>query len=188
MIPLTDLWMPILLSAVFVFVVSSVIHMVIPIHKNDMSLLPNEDKVMESLRSLGVGPGDYMFPRACSMKDMGTPEMVEKMRKGPIGTMTILPPGPIAMGKCLVQWFLYSILVGAIAGYVGTLALPAGTDYATVFRVTGTAAILGYAVGNFPNSIWKGVKWGTTFKFVFDGVLYGLVTGGTFGWLWPKLM
>ena len=49
-------------------------------------------------------------------------------------------------------------------------------------------AVAIYALSNIMNSIWKGVRWGTTFKYVVDGIVYGLVTGGTFGWLWPKAM
>ena len=55
----------------------------------------------------------------------------------------------------------------------------------TVFRLTGTAAFLGYALTNVTNSIWKGVSWGVTAKFLFDGLVYALVTAATFGWLWP---
>jgi len=184
---LMDLWLPILLSAVFVFVVSSIIHMALPYHKNDVAKLPNEDKVLEALRAQGVGPGEYMFPKCESMKDMAKPEVIEKLERGPVGMLTVLPSGPMNIGKNLVQWFLFSIFVGACAGYVGTISLPRGAEYEDVFRLVGTAAILAYAVGNIQNSIWKGQSWSTTIKFVIDGVLYGLVTGGTFGWLWPHV-
>ena len=60
-----------------------------------------------------------------------------------------------------------------------------GAKYLSVFRVVGTAAMMAYAIGGLPESIWKGTKWSITMKFVFDGILYGLVTAGTFGWLWP---
>ena len=90
------------------------------------------------------------------------------------------------MGKNLVQWFLYCVLISLFAGYIGSFRLQPGTHYMEVFRLTGTVAILGYAVGNIPNSIWKGISWVTTLKFIFDGVIYGLLTAGTFGWLWPK--
>ncbi len=126
-----------------------------------------------------------MFPCAESMKDMGSPEMIEKMNRGPVGLLTILPTGPANMGKYLGQWFLYSILIGVFAGYVGTMGLEAGAAYGEVFRLTGTVAILGYAVTYIPTSIWKGLPWGTTLKFIFDGVVYGLLTAGVFGWLWP---
>ncbi len=180
-----DLWLPILLSSVFVFIVSSIMHMAIPIHKGDYKKLPEEEKILEAMRTHGVSPGQYAFPRADSMKEMGTPEMIEKCEKGPVGFITVVRSGKPGMGKSLVQWFLYSVLISIFVGYVAKLALAAGADYGTVFRVTGTIAILAYGVGQFHDSIWKGQPWGITMKFLFDGVVYGLVTAGTFGWLWP---
>lgn len=72
MTELASLWLPILLSALFVFVASSVIHMVLPIHRGDYRKLPQEDRVLDGLRDV-VPPGQYMFPCPDSMKDMGTP-------------------------------------------------------------------------------------------------------------------
>ena len=182
---LLDLWLPILLSAVFVFLVSSIIHMVVPIHKGDYKKLPGEADVLAAMRAQQVQPGDYMFPCAASMQDMGSPEMIEKYNQGPVGCVTVMPSGPPAMGKSLVQWFLYSVLIGIFVAYIGTLSLSPGSPYMDVFRLTGTVAILGYGLTNFTNSIWKGVSWGVTMKYLFDGVVYGLVTAGAFGWLWP---
>ena len=182
---LTELWLPILLSAAFVFVVSSVIHMALPIHKGDYKKMNNEEAVLESMRANGVEPGAYTFPCAGSIKAMGSPEMVEKLKKGPVGWLTVAPPGGFNIGKSLVWWFVYSLIVGALVAYVGWHALGADASYLAVFRVTGAAAVLGYAVGYFQDSVWKGAAWGTTAKFILDGVVYGLVTAGTFGWLWP---
>lgn len=186
MIALTELWLPILLSAVFVFIVSSIIHMVLPIHKSECAKLPNEPKLIDALRSQNVAPGEYMFPRAASMKDMGSPEMLEKFRQGPVGALVVMPTGVPNIGKSLIQWFIYSILVSIFTGYVATLGLQHGERYLEVFQIAGATAVSIYAFAPVSNSIWKGVPWGTTVKYVFDGIVYGLVTGGTFGWLWPK--
>ena len=185
MVTLTDLWMPILLSAVFVFIASSIFHMVIPLHKGDYKKLPGEDAVLQAIRAQSVSPGTYMFPNCPSMKDMGSPEMMEKWKKGPVGFMTVLPSGAPAMGKNLIQWFIYTILVGAVLAYVATLALERGEIFINVFRFVGCMAILAYATAAIPESIWKGQSWITTAKFIFDGAVYGLVTAATFGWLWP---
>ena len=184
---LTSLWLPILLSAVFVFVVSSILHMVVQIHKGDYVKLPGEDKVLAEMRAQGVKPGDYMFPCAASMKDMGTPEMVDKCTIGPVGFLTVVPSGPWRMGNNLIQWFLYSILIGVFTAYVAYHGLGRGAEYLAVFRIAGSVAVLAYASAYMPNSIWKGSPWGTTLKFAFDGLLYGLVTAGTFAWLWPGI-
>jgi len=141
--------------------------------------------VLESLRAHGVQPGAYMFPCAGSMKAMGTPEMVEKLKRGPVGWLTVVPSGGLQIGKSLVWWFVYSLIVGVLVAYVGWHALGAAAPYLDVFRITGAAAILGYAAGHFHDSIWKGMRWKVTGKFILDGVVYGLVTAGTFGWLWP---
>lgn len=185
MVELSALWLPILLSAVFVFVVSSVLHMALPIHKTDHQKLPNEAAVLEGLRAQGVAPGSYVFPCAGSMKEMGTPEHLEKLNLGPVGFLTVMPNGPYAMGKSLGLWFAFSLVIGLATAYVASLTLPAGNDSMLVFRVTSIAALLGYGLTNVTDSIWKGVSWITTIKFLFDGLLYALATGAAFAWLWP---
>ncbi len=186
MVPLTELLFPILLSAVFVFIVSSILHMVIPIHKGDFAKLPGEEKLLNAMRSENVQPGSYTFPCAGTMKDMGTPEMIEKCNKGPVGVMTVTANGPPTMGKYLAMWFIYSIIIGIFVAYIAGLGLERGASYMTVFRMTAAAAILGYGASAMVDSIWKYQKWGITMKFVFDGVAYGLTTAGTFAWLWPE--
>lgn len=185
MIPLIDLWLPILLSAVIVFVASSIFHMMLPIHKNDYRTLPDEDKALAALREAGATPGHYMFPACNDMKLMKSPEMLEKYTRGPVGFMTILPNGPFNMGKGLGLWFVFCLIVGIFTAYIGSLALPAGSGYDMVFRVTGAVAILGYAFTHFVDSVWKGLSWSITVKFMAEGVVYALLTAGVFGWLWP---
>lgn len=185
---LPNLWLPILLSGVFVFIMSSIIHMATPLHKGDFKKMPGEDSVMDALRKQSPERGTYMIPCPASMKDAGTPEMVEKYNKGPVGFLTIVPSGPPSMGKSLIQWFVYTLIVGILVAYTGWHALGSGAEYLTVFRVTGTAALLGYGIGTIAESIWKGQTWGVTFKSIFDGIVYALVTAGAFGWLWPSGM
>ena len=180
-----ELWLPILLSAVFVFLASSVFHMVIPWHKGDYKKLPGEEKILAEVRCQSPQPGVYMFPNCSSMKEMSSPEMLAKFNQGPVGHMTILPSGPHNMGKSLLFWFLYCVLVGAIIALAAGPVLGRGANFKHVFHLTGLAAVLGYALIPIPESIWKGYPWGITAKFVFDGVVYGVVTGLTFAWLWP---
>jgi hypothetical protein len=183
---LAALWLPILIASVLVFIASSVIHMCTPMHKGDYRPLKNESALLDAMRANGVEPGEYRFPYACSMKDMGSPEMLDKLKRGPVGLMTLLPPGGMNMGKSLIAWFLYTLMIGTCVAYLGWHALGAGAPYLSVFRITGTAAVLAYGLGgHITESIWKGVSWATSIRFVIDGVIYGLVTAGTFGWLWP---
>jgi hypothetical protein len=180
------LWLPILLSAVIVFVVSSVIHMASPWHKSDYPRVPNEDGVRDALRPLAIPPGDYMIPRPSSRQEMASPEFLDKMNKGPVVMLTVMPNGPMGMGKSLVLWFLYSAVVGVFAAYVAGRALPVGAAYLHVFRFAGTTAFVAYAVALWQMSIWYRRAWSITIKATVDGLIYALLTAGTFGWLWPR--
>ena len=185
---LAELWLPILLSAVGVFVVSSIIHMATPMHKSDYAKLDDEEGTCKGLRDSGVKPGMYMFPAADSMKEMGTPEYLAKCERGPVGYMIIHPSEMWNIGKSLGQWFVHSIVVSIFTAYVLEFSLAPGTDFGTVMRLGGTIATMGYAHGVVPDSIWKGVSWGVTFRFIIDGLLYGITTGAIFAWLWPELI
>jgi len=185
MVGLGSLWFPILASSVFVFLVSSLIHMATPWHKSDYGKMPNEEKAMDALRPLDIPPGDYMVPRPSSMKDMKSPEHLDKLRKGPVMVVTVLPKGPGSVGKSLVFWFLYLVVIGVFAAYVAGRALPAGARYLSVFRFSGVTAFVGYSLALWQMSIWYRRSLGTTFRATVDGLIYALVTAGTFGWLWP---
>jgi hypothetical protein len=185
MVPVMSLLVPILAAAVIVFVASSVIHMFTPFHKGDLKRVPNEDGVMSALRNFNLEPGDYAMPLASSMAAMGSPEFQAKMTAGPVVMMTVRPSGKFTMTPSLVQWFIYSIVVSLFAGYIAGVALGPGADYLKVFQVAGCVAFVGYGMGLPQASIWGGKNWGTTIRGMADGLLYGLLTGGTFGWLWP---
>ena len=186
MVGLDALYLPILLSAVIVFVVSSVVHMALPWHKADYAKAADEEKLMDALRPLGLPPGDYMVPRPDSMEQMKSAEFHEKLKKGPVLMMTVFPSGAFAMGKQLVLWFIYSLVVGIFAGYVAGRALGPGTPYLRVFQLVGTTAFIGYCMALWQLSIWYRRAWGTTIRYTVDGLIYALLTAGTFGWLWPR--
>jgi len=180
------LWLPILLSSVFVFVASSVIHMAPLWHKNDYPKMPNEDKVMDALRPLAIPPGDYMVPRASGRQEMGSPEFAAKMEKGPVMMVTVIPNGPWGMTKNLVLWFLFCMVVTLLAAYVAAHALPVGASDHHVIRFVGLTAFIGYAVALWPMSIWYRRAWSSTIKGTVDGFIYALITAATFVWRWPR--
>jgi hypothetical protein len=186
MIPLIVLWLPILLSAVIVFFASFIMHMVLSYHKSDYRKLPDEDRVTDAMRSAGVTPGPAYFFPYCSFEEMKSAPMVEKMKRGPVGLLTVLPSRPPAMGKNLVQWFLYCVVTSIFAAYLSGRMLPPATAFSQIFRVVGIAALLGYGAAHAQESIWSGRSWVVTFKHLFDSVIYAALTAGTFGWLWPK--
>lgn len=186
MVSLASLWIPILVSAAVVFVASSIIHMLLPYHRTDFRQAPAEDDVMDALRKTGIAPGDYVVPFAGSPARMKDPDFVARMTRGPIAFMTIMKGGPPEMGAQLAQWFLYCALISTFAAYMASRALGAGSEYLAIFRFAGTAAFLGYAGALLQNSIWYRRAWSSTLKSMFDGIVYALLTGGIFGWLWPK--
>jgi hypothetical protein len=186
MVPLGALWLPILLSAVAVFVWSSVVHMVLGYHRSDYRKLPDEDAIGAALRGASVGPGTYHLPHFPGMAEMGTPAALEKFNRGPVGIITLTKPGPPSLGPYLAQWFVYSVVVGVFAAYLAGIALAPGTPFVTVFRFVATVGLLAYGSTTATDPIWKFGSWGTTLKHVFDGLVYGLLTGAVFAWLWPK--
>lgn len=185
---LLELWLPILLSAIAVFIVSSIIHMLLTYHRSNMAKLPDEDKFRESVAPMNIPPGDYTTPHAGSMKAMGTAEFQQKMDQGPVMMMTVMPNGPYAMGKSLLFWFIYSLLVGVLTAYVATQVQSAFIDFSGVMRLTATIAFMGYGLALIQDSIWWSRKWSTTLKFLFDALVYALLTGAIFAWFWPLPM
>jgi len=186
MTAMSALWLPILVSAVLIFVVSSIIHMSPLWHKTDYPKLANEDRVMDALRPLGLPPGDYMMPRASSMAEMKSAVFVERLAKGPKVIITVMPAGPFSMSKSLSLWFVYIVVVGIFCAYIASRALPPGAAYLQVFRFVGATAFVGYALALWQMSIWYHRAWSMTIKATVDGVIYALLTAGVFGWLWPR--
>ena len=187
MTALSALWLPILLSGVFVFVVSALIHMVLQWwHRSDYGKLPDEARVMDALRPFGIPPGDYMVPNCSGSAEMRTPEFKEKMNKGPVMMVTVTPNGMPNMGKALALWFLYTLVVSAFAAYVTGHALPVGATCRHVFRFAGVTAFLGYSAALWQMSIWYQRSCMTTLKSTIDGVIYAAITAATFAWLWPR--
>jgi hypothetical protein len=185
MVALAALWLPILLSAVIVFIASAIMHMVLPYHRSDYRQLPDEDKLLAALRSSSLTRGLYMFP-FCPPKEMKSPAAIEKFKQGPVGTMTIIPSGPPALPKLLIEWFVYCLIISFVAAYLACHTLRFGVGHRAVCRVVGTAAFLAYSVAALSNGIWKGQPWSMTIKEAFDGLVFALLTGATFSWLWPR--
>jgi hypothetical protein len=186
MISLSALWLPILVAAVIVFVASSVIHMAPLWHKNDFPRMPREEEVLQALRPLAIPPGDYFLPRPGGRAEMKSPEFREKLTKGPIAVMTVMPNGMFNMTRNLVQWFVFLLVVGFFVAYITSRALGVGAPYPKVFQIAGATAFIGYSLALCELSIWYRRSWGITLKAAFDGLIYASLTAGTFGWLWPR--
>jgi hypothetical protein len=184
------LWLPIVLSAVAAWFASSLIHMgldrVVAWHKRDYQVVPNQDGVLAALRPFAIPPGDYMLPRPAGMKDMKSAEYQEKVNKGPVIVMTVMPNGMMNMGGSLAKWFVYLLGVNVFAAYVTGRALPVGADYLHVFRFVGTTAFLGLSAALWQMWIWYQRSLGTTIRASIDGLVYALISAGIFGHFWPR--
>jgi hypothetical protein len=182
--PFGSLWLPVVVAAVAVWIVSAILHMALKYHMADYKKLPDEETVAGALRKESLAPGYYFLPYAMgsSMKD---PAVIKRFQDGPVAFLTVLRNGPPAFGKSLVQWLLLCFLVSFVIAYVARHTLTPATDGMTVLRVTGTIAFLGYGFGYFQDSIWRGMPWSNTWRGIADALVYAIVTGLIFRWLWP---
>jgi hypothetical protein len=180
------LWLPTLVSAIAVFILSSIIHMVVPWHKSDYAKFPDEAGVLDALRAFSLAPGEYMAPRPSSRADMGSPEFAEKVKRGPLVILNIATSDSVSMARPLILWFVYVIVVSWLAGHIawgayGNPGAPRG-----IFHAVALTAFLAYAAGLWPQTIWFRKPWLTSFKASFDGLIYAIVTGLIFVYFWPR--
>jgi hypothetical protein len=184
MIPLTTLWLPILLSAVIVFVASNILWMALPFwHRGDYGKAPDEQRLLDALSA--AKSGQYMVPLLDRKKQ--TPEECAEMMKGPMALIVLRNPAAgFSFPVALISYYVYALVISILVAYICAVTLRTGATYLEVFRIAGTAGILAYSFGSIADSIWYGKPWAVTIKIIVDGVIYGLLIAGTFGWLWPR--
>jgi hypothetical protein len=184
MVSLMDLWLPILVAAIVVQIASTIIHMALPFwHNADYGKVDDDRPFVEGSRSLKAGM--YMFPRM-EWKTM-TEEQKAEWAKGPSGIMYIRNPAAFSFGKTIFLYFLYCLVSAVFVAYVTGQTLPAGTPYLRVFQVAGAVGTIFWAFGNnISDAIWYGKPWTSAMKYAVDGLIYGCLMGGVFGWLWPS--
>ena len=187
MVSWSALLLPSLISAVLVFIASSLIHMVIKWHAAEYKTLPNEDEVRAVIRKSSPRPGKYVMPFCKEGKEMASPQMQQKFNEGPNVVMFVRENGMVKLGPFLGKWFAYTLVVSLVVGYVARATVAPGAEYLHVFQVVGAAAWLGYAWAIPSDSIWMGKPWASTFVYMIDGLIYAALTAGSYAWLWPKL-
>lgn len=182
---LTALWLPIVLSAVFVFIASALINMLLKFwHAPDYRRFSNEDEVRAAIRKGNPqSPAQYALPY-CSPETMKNPAMQEMLKEGPVGMVYLRRPGSMNMGASLFQWFLFCGLVSLFCAMIA-IVLPPGADRHLVFHTVALSALMGHAFGCFTDGIWRVFPWKAAFKYIVDGIIYAIITGCTFAWLWP---
>ena len=176
-----SLWLPIVASAAIVWIGSAIVWMVMPWHKSDFSKIDNEEGARAALK--GLAPGFYMLPYCMDPKEMEKPEMRQKYEEGPCAYVTVAPTGIPKMGGKLVLSFVYYLVVGVLCAYMVSRTVSQPAHYLEVFRISGTTAFIAYGVAFIQDSIWFDRPWPITAKTFLDALIYGLLTGGTFGWL-----
>jgi hypothetical protein len=183
--PFGSLWLPVVVSAVAVWFVSAILHMVLKYHNADYKQLPEEESIANAIRKGSPGPGVYPLPYCPDPSKMKDPAVQKRYEEGPVGMLTVIPNGPPAMGKYLSQWLLYCFIVSFVTAYVARNTLSYDTDLMTVFRITAAVAFAGYVLGCIQDSIWKGIPWSNSIRAMIDGTIYAVVTGLVFRLLWP---
>jgi hypothetical protein len=186
MTSIAQLWLPILVSGVLVFIASSLIHMVFKWHNAEYRPLANEDEVRAALRAGSPAPGLYVMPYCMDMKAMGTPEMTKKFEEGPVAFVTMRASGPPRMGGALVAWFVFTLGVASVAAYLAGKTLAPTADAGQVCRVVALLCFAAYGGGSITAGIWMGKPWSSVAKELLDAAIYAALTAATFAWLWPK--
>lgn len=183
--PFGSIWLAVVVSAVAVWIASSIVHMLLGYHKADYSGFSNEDEVRAAIRKGGPAPGYYSVPHVEEMKSLGQPEVKAKFVEGPRALIALVPNGPPTMGKELAMWFGLNLLVSFLVGYVARHSLTPATDGRTVLRIAASVAFIAYGIGPLVDKIWRGLPTGNVVRALIDAVIYALVTGAVFFWLWP---
>lgn len=200
---LLSLWLPILLSAAAVWIVSTIFGMPFLHHKNDWIGLPTappgggggggEDAFMEFIRKSGIKPGNYLFPDFRTREAMESEKVGKALKEGPVGHLSLWQP-PLSMGGKLAATFIVHLVVCTLIAYLASVALPpvpktaggeGGWGFAKVFQVVGTAGILAYSFSFIPSAVWFGAYKRTIVAGIIDGIVYGAITGAIFAWRWP---
>ena len=184
MVTIISLWLPILLSAIVVWILSALVWMVLPHHKSDYKAFPDEDATRKALLPQNLKPGLYNIPNLKDWNEAKKPEVAKRFTDGPNGFFTVVPNGFPSMGKNMVFSLLYYLVVGIMVAYIASRTLSPAAHYLAVFRVVGTTAWLAYGFGMIPEAIWFGRPWSSVVKNLLDALLYALFTAGIFGWLW----
>ncbi len=187
MVEWTQLLLPILLSAVFVFFASSAIHMVVKWHNSDYGKLQNEDVVRAAFNEHALKPGQYILPHCVDPKEGAAPEMVAKFEEGPVAVVYVKKSGRMELGPFLGKWFLYTAITSVIVAAVLRSQIAPGAESQSVFTLAGITAWLGYAWAGPADSIWMGKPWRVTVKHMLDGVIYAALTALAFSWMWPGI-
>jgi hypothetical protein len=176
-----DLWLPILVATIICFIASSAIWVLFKWHNSDHNKTDDEERVRDALK--GSKPGFYLLPYCIDFDDLAKPEVQQKFSDGPVAYITVAPNGMPSMVPLLTSMFVYFLFVSILCAYMVSRTIAPDADYLAVFRIAGTVAFIANGIALIPESIWFARPWSITAKNLMDALIYGLLTGGVFGWL-----
>ena len=176
-----DLWLPILVATFVCFFMSSAIWVLFKWHDRDFNKTDREDDVSAALK--GAKPGFYLLPHCPDYADMAKPEVQQRFSDGPVAYITVAPNGMPSMGPKMISMIIYFGMVSVFCAYMLTRTMAPDADYLAVFRIAGSIAFIANGIAVIPDSIWFSRPWSMTIKNLVDALIYGLLTGGIFGWL-----
>lgn len=185
MVSMMQVLLPLVVSAIGIFVASSLIHMVFKWHTPDYRKLANEDEVAAALRKGGATPGQYVLPHCMDMKEMQSAEMQKKYADGPNGYVVLGPNGLPNIGKSLLQWFVLTLVVSGFIACICAAVFAPGAAPGTLLHVAGMIAFAAYGAGSVIDAIWFARAWGIVAKDLLDALIYAAITGASFALLWP---
>ena len=177
---LTALFLPIVLSAIVLFFCSFLSWMVLRLHAKDWGKLKNEDDFLKATKDLELTEGSYMFPHCNGSSDMKSEEFKKKMQEGPNGVITVFPKTD--MRRNLGLTFLYFLVVSFCLAYLTSLAHERGAEFMEIFRFVSTAGLMTYLAAIICHAIWFNSR---IIGHIIEALIYAVVTGAIFGWLWP---
>ena len=180
-----QLWLPILVGTGLAWIASGLIHMVIKYHNSDYQQLDNEDAVLDALRGGHQKMGLHQFPYCGDMKNMNDEGVQAKFNQGPVGIVVLTPNGMPPMGKLMAQQISFFLFGCILIAYCATQVLEPGAEFTTVLRFVVSVGFLAFGWACIPYSIWFGMQWSMTVKYLVDAMIYAFVVGGIFAWLWP---
>ncbi len=183
--PFGSLWLPVIASAVAVWIVSAILHMALKYHRADYQRLGNEDAIAAAIRAAAPAPGIYPIPYCTDGSQMKDPAFQKKYVDGPVGMLTVLKNSPPSMGRYLGLWLGFCLFASFVAGYVARHTLSATTAPLEVMRITGAVAFAAYGFAPLMAGIWKGEPGSNVLRGLIDAVIYCVITGLVFRLLWP---
>jgi hypothetical protein len=182
---LSEIWLPILLVSVATFIASAITWTVLPHHKKEFRKAPDEAALRALLLAQGMSGGQWRIPYCDTKEEMKSPEFLSRFDTGPVGILQFERTGGMQFPQRLIKSFLLFAFIAFFTGYVLQEALQAGESFLRVFQVGGSISFGAHALGHVQDTIWFGKSWKRVIMQAIDSLIFSLVTGAIFAWLWP---